>query len=225
MEYRRVLFGYKERLCERKEHVTDYDLEVGGLYSQGEDGIRVKLGAGVQPLPLPLVEPLDVLEGVLEDLADRQGAAFEPALGQPEDLPLGVVDECLHVLLGLERLTDDLRRGLDELAKDGHVAHDAGVCREVGGDRGVLDEESERPGTADGFQRAITPEVLAQCDEIDGLAAVEQALHRCVDRSVRVGVEVGRPEQLDDAGQSLTAFEQNSAEDGSFRIEVVRWDS
>src|SRR3989442_4696573 len=51
------------------------------------------------------------------DLADRQGAAFEPALGQPEDLPLGVVDECLHVLLGLERLTDDLRRGLDELAK------------------------------------------------------------------------------------------------------------
>ena len=146
---------------------TGDDHEVGRLQTRRLQIELLEARRHAGDVLFPLVEPLDVLERVLENLAHRQGAAFEPALGEPEDLPLGVVDEGLHILLGLEGLTDDLRRGLDELAQDGHVTHDAGVGREMGGDRRVLDEERQRPRTADGFQRAVTAEVLAQRDEID----------------------------------------------------------
>ena len=68
---------------------------------------------------LSLVQALDVLERVAQDLADRERAALEPALGEAEDPPLGVVHQRLDVVLGLERLRDDLARGLDQLAQHG----------------------------------------------------------------------------------------------------------
>ena len=47
---------------------------------------------------LALVEPLDVLEGVLEDGPHREGRALHAPLGDLEDQPLGVVEQLVHVV-------------------------------------------------------------------------------------------------------------------------------
>ena len=125
------------------------DDEVRGLEARGLEVELLEAGRDAGDVLLALVEALDVLEGVPEDLADRQGAAFEAALGQAEDLSLGVVHDGLHVFLGLERLRDDLARGLDQLAQHRHVPDDRRVRAEVRGDRPLLDQEGQRGGAAD----------------------------------------------------------------------------
>jgi len=52
-------------------------------------------------------------------------------------------------------------------------------------------------------------QLLVQGDEVDRLSVVEEPQHRLVDRAVRVRVEVGRPEDLDEARQRLAAFEEH----------------
>jgi len=111
------------------------DDEVGGLEPRRLQVELLEAGGDAGDVLLALVEALDVLERVLEDLAHGQRAALEAPLGEAEDLALRVVDERLHVLLGVEGLGDDGGRRLDELAQHGHVAHDLRVRAEVGGDR------------------------------------------------------------------------------------------
>src|SRR5262249_4770472 len=103
-----------ERLRLSHARPSGDDDEVGRLESRRLEVELLEARGHPGDVLLPLVQTLDVLEGVLEDLRDGQRAAFEPALGQAEDALLRVVDQRLNVLLGIERLTDDVRRGLDE---------------------------------------------------------------------------------------------------------------
>src|SRR6266478_7627773 len=61
------------------------DDEVRGLETRGLEIELLEAGGDAGDVLLPLVEALDVLEGVPEDPADRERAAFEPALGEAED--------------------------------------------------------------------------------------------------------------------------------------------
>src|SRR5687768_8910448 len=183
----------------------------------------LEAGGDAGDVLLPLVEPLDVLERVLEDFADGQRAALQPPLGETEDTLLGVVDERLHLVLGVEGLRDDLRRRLDELAEDRHVAHDRRVGAEVGGDRRLFHEEGDGGRTADELDLVGAAQLLAERERVDGRAAIEQREHRLVERAMRLRVEVRGAEHLDHARQRLAAFEQDGAERGALGIEVVRW--
>src|SRR5439155_9532709 len=61
------------------------DDEVRGLEPGGLEVELREPGRDAGDVLLALVEALDVLEGVLEDLADRKRAALESPLGQAED--------------------------------------------------------------------------------------------------------------------------------------------
>ena len=123
--------------------------EVGGLQAGGHLVELDEAGRHAGDVLLALVQPLDVLERVVQDVLDGNRVALEPPLGQAEDAALGVVDQRLDVLLGLERLRDDVRRGLDQLAQDRHVAHDGRVGREIRRHRALLDQQGQRGGPAD----------------------------------------------------------------------------
>ena len=75
------------------------------------------------------------------------------------------------------------------------------------------------------LQLIAAPQLLAQRDEIDGLAAIEQREHGLVGRAMRLGVEVRRAEDLDHAGDGVAAFEKHRAEHRTLGIEVVRRDA
>ena len=174
---------------------------------------------------LALVETLDVLERVAQDLADRERAALQPALGEAEDPPLGVVHQRLHVVLGLERLRDDLTRGLDELAQHGTVADDRRVRAEVRGNGALLDEQGQRRGPAHEFELIASPELFGQRQHVHGLAPIEEGQHRPVDHAMGLGVEVRGPEDLDHARERVAAFHEDGAENGALGVQVVRRNS
>src|SRR5207247_10458737 len=69
------------------------DDEVVGLEPRGLAVQLLEPGRDPGDVFLALVESLDVLERVLEDLADRKGAAQEAPFGEAEDPALGVVHE------------------------------------------------------------------------------------------------------------------------------------
>src|SRR6185436_3843646 len=89
---------------------------------------------------------------------------------------------------------------------------------------GLLDQQRECGGTADERQLIGAAQLFGQREQIDGLAAVEEPKHRFVHRAMRVGVEVVRPQLLDDLGQRLATFEENRAEHGAFSVQIVRRD-
>ena len=181
-------------------------------------------GRDASDVLLPLVQPLDVLEGVLEDLADGERAPLEAPLGEAEDAALGVVHERLDVLLRVEGLRDDLGRGVDELAQDGHVPHDLRVGMQVGRDRRLLDQERQRRRPAHELELIAPAELLLERQHVDRLAPVEEAEHDVVHRPVGLGVEIGGPQDLDDARERLAPFQQHGAEHRALGVQVVRRD-
>ncbi len=198
------------------------DDEVRGLEARGLEVELLEARGHAGHVLLALVEALDVLERVLEDPADGQRAAFQSPLGEAEDPSLGVVDEPLHVLLGLERLGDDLGRRLDQLAKHRHVPDDVGIGAEVRGDRGLLHEQGQRCRPAHEVDLAAAAQLLAKGDHVDGLTPVEEDLHRREDGPVGFGIEVGGAEELDEPRQRLTALEEHGPEHRALGVEIVR---
>jgi len=87
------------------------DDEVLWLKARGLQVQLLEAGGDAGDVLLALVQALDVLERVLEDLADGERAALQPALGKAEDALLGIVHERLDILLGVEGLSD---LGLDD---------------------------------------------------------------------------------------------------------------
>ena len=214
-----------ERLRLPHARTSGDDDEVGGLQARRLEVELLETRGDAGDVLLPLVEALDVLERVLEDLADGQRAAFQPPLGQAEDALLGVVHERLHVLLGVEGLPDDVRRGLDQLAQHRHVAHDRRVGAEVGGDRRLFHEQGDGGGAADELELVGAAQLLVERQRVDRRAAVEEGEHRLVDRAVGLRVEVRGPQDFHHARQGLAALQEHGAEHGALGVEIVRRDA
>ena len=195
-----------ERLRLPHARASGDDDEVRGLKPRRFEIELLEAGGDTGDVFLTLVETLDVLERVLEDLADGQRAALQPALRQAEDALLRVVDQRLDVLLRVEGLRDDLGRGVDELAQDGHVPHDLRVGMQVGRDRCLLDQERQRRRPAHELELIAPAELLLEREHVDRLAPVEEAEHDVVHRPVGLGVEIGGPQDLDDAREGLRAL-------------------
>ncbi len=67
----------------------------------------------------------------------------------------------------------------------------------MGGDGGLLDEQGESRGASHELELVLTPQLLSERDEVDGLAPLEQAQHGGVDHAMRLGVKVARSQNLD----------------------------
>ena len=159
---------------------------------------------------LAVVEPLDVLERVLEDGPDGHRRALHAALGDLEDQSLGVVEQLVDRLARLVALPDDLRRDADQLAQDGLLADDAPVGQEMGGGRGLFHQPRQGRGAADLFELGAPPQLLRHREQVHRLIALEEPDHRVEDLAMTLLVEVGRLQELDRLGQAL-ALEQDGA--------------
>src|SRR5216117_151749 len=219
------VLGYREReRCLAHARTAGNEDKVRGLKTRR---LLVKLGdarGNTGDALLSLIQMLDVLERVVENLLERNRTPLKTTLGKGKNLALGVVDQGLDVLFGLERFRDELSRRLNELTERPHVADDLRVGDEVGGDRRLLDQERERGGPPDELELLRAAELLAERDEVDGLTPVEQAQHRRVHHAVGLRIEIGGPEYLDHARERLTAFQEEGAEDRAFGVQVVRRD-
>src|SRR5205814_592033 len=120
---------------------------------------------------LSLIQMLDVLERVVENHLERNRTPLKTTLGKGKNLALGIVDQGLDVLFGLERFRDELSRRLNELTERPHVADDLRVGDEVGGDRRLLDQERERGGPPDELELLRAAELLAE--RVDGLVQAD----------------------------------------------------
>src|SRR5207245_2652227 len=83
-------------------------MKIGGLKT---GRLLVKLGdarGNTGDALLSLIQMLDVLERVVENLLERNCTPLKTTLGKGKNLALGVVDQGLDVLFGLERFRDEL---------------------------------------------------------------------------------------------------------------------
>ena len=85
---------------------------------------------------------LDLVEGALHDLAERQVVLGGAPLGDGVDLGLRAVDDVVGLGVGVVAHLHDAGAGLDEAAQDRALADDLGVVAGVGrgghgGDQGV----------------------------------------------------------------------------------------
>ena len=172
---------------------------------------------------LAVVQHLDVLDGVVEDLADGERASLEPPLGDAEQHLLGAVEERLHVVRLLVALLDDLAGDADQLPEERLLAHDAGVRRELGGDRAFLLEHRQEGVAPDLLEDALAPERLRHRDGVGRLAALEQTDHRPEDLPVGFLVELLRDEELD-GPREQGRLQQDRAQHCPLGLEALRRD-
>ena len=212
-----------ERLCLPHAGAARDDDEVGGLKARGELVEPPEPGGEPGDVFLAVVQPLDVLEGVLEDRADGDRAPLQAPLRDLKDEPLGLVEEGIDVVALLVALADDLGRGADQVPEQSLLADDVGVGDDVGGRGRLLDERGEGGGAADLLERVAAPELLGEGQEIDRLGALEERHHRREDLAMAFLVEVRGAEDFDRAGQTLS-LQQEGAQHRSLGFEAVRRD-
>ena len=85
-------------------------------------------------------DALDLGDGTVHDLGQRQVVLGGAHRGDIEDLGLGPVDHHVDVTLAGVGDLGDARAGLDEAPTNGGVAHDLGVVAGVGGGRDGRDQ-------------------------------------------------------------------------------------
>ena len=165
---------------------------------------------------------LDLVEGALQDLPERQVVLGGPSLGDGVDLGLRPVDDVVGLGVGVIAHLHDARAGLDQAAQDRALADDLGVEAGVrrGGDGGDEGVEVRRPADARELPRG--EEGVRHRDRVGRLSAAVQVEHRLVDRLVGRLVEVGAAEHLDDVSDRVLG-QQHPAEDALLREQVLRW--
>ena len=165
---------------------------------------------------------LDLVEGALHDVGEREVVLAGAALGDGVELGLGAVDDLVGLAaVGAVAHLDDLGAGLDEAAQDGALAHDPGVVGGVGrrGDR--RDQRVQVGRAADPGDLAALGQLGGDGDGVGGLAAAVEVEDRVVDGLVGRLVEVAGAQHLDDVGDRVLA-QQHPAEDALLGGEVLR---
>src|SRR5688572_20786674 len=87
--------------------------------------------------------------------------------------------------------------------------------------RDTVDERGNISRPADFVELTRAGELFLERDEVDGVAALAQLNHLLEDPAVRVAIEIARVENLGGLVERVVV-NQNGAEDGSLRLEVVR---
>ena len=167
------------------------------------------------------LQRLDVLELLVQQVADVREVVAEPLLGDGEDELLDLVDDVVGVVGRLERHRRRLLRRLDEPAEQRRLLDDARVVGRVArrGDR--ADEVEDVRLAADLLDLARPAQLLGHGDRVDRLAASEQGHDGLEDPAVGRLVEVVRTDLLEDV-RDRRLGQQHRAEDGLLGLDRVR---
>ncbi len=164
---------------------------------------------------------LDVVDLAVGDAADRHQPAGEGVLGDPEDVLLGALDGLARLAVVERTGGQDALGGRHQPAFDRLVVDDLGVVDDVGDIGQGVDQRRQIGGAADLFEETLFGELVADRHEVGGLALFVEIDAGLEDDAVALEVELVVPELVDDVEHGA-GVEQHRAEDGAFRLGVVR---
>ena len=134
---------------------------------------------------------LDLGEGLLEGLRERDVVVAAPLLADLIDLRLRRIDDRVDFALALAvSELDDPRPRFDELPQQGALGDDRRVVADVGRRRHRLDQVVEVCRAPHPLQRPPLGHLVGDGDRVDGLAAREQVDDRAIDDLVGWPIEV-----------------------------------
>ena len=173
------------------------------------------VGAGV------LRRLLDLHQRTSQNVLGRLHRTLDMALGNLENLALGISDQFRDVGRLVVRTTLNLRGGADQLALHVFLGDDLGVELDVGRRTHLLRELGQVGRAAYLLELLLDLEPFGHGVEVDGLELHRQLLDRLVDQTVLLGVErLGRDELLH--GDDAVLFEHQSAQDRLFQLDRLR---
>ena len=174
------------------------------------------------PVARELLELVDLL---VEDLVDRPEVAGRLAVGDVEQLPLGVLDQLVRLPAALGDAHLDRLRHAEQPSQRGLVLDELRVVARVADgrhDRGQLVHVRLAAGP---LQLAALLELGADRERVDRLVLVVERQDRAVDRAVRVAVEVvGAQPHLDQHGRDRARRDEHRAQHRFLGLEVLRRD-
>ena len=170
---------------------------------------------------LALVRALDRGEARVRQLAHRREPGAHAIFGDRENRLLGLVENEIGLLLRLVGGRKNLVGREDQIPERRLLAHDARVVLDVGGVGQAVDERGNVGGAADFVELSRAGELFLERDEVDRVSPLAQLDHLLEDPAVRVAVEIARGQDLGGLVEGVVV-DQDGAEHGSLRLEVVR---
>lgn len=164
---------------------------------------------------------LDLVEGALHDVAERQVVLTGALLGDRVDLGLRAVDDLVDVVVGRVSHLRDARARLDQPAQHRALVHDLGVVRRIGRRGHRLDEVVQVGGPADLVDLAALGQLGGNGDGVGRLTLGVDVEDGRVDGLVGRLVEVVALEDLDHVGDGVLG-QQHAAQNGLLGLEVLR---
>src|SRR5690606_21914080 len=92
-------------------------------------------------------------------------------------------------LADLVRLSDDLRRRLDQTTQQCALTDDTRVVLDVRSGRNRIQQLGDVRHSADALELLRLAQILRERDRVDDLTALEQTSHRAEDATVRLAIE------------------------------------
>ena len=157
----------------------------------------------------------------VRELAHRREPGAHAIFGNRENRLLGFVENQVRLQLGLVGGRQNLVRREDQVAQRRLLAHDARVVLDVGGVGQAVDERGDVGRAADFVELSRAGELFLERDEVDRVSPLAQLDHLLEDPAVRVAVEIARGQDLGGLVERVVV-DQDGAEDGSLRFEVMR---
>ena len=144
----------------------------------------------------------------------------DAALGDFEDLVLGLVEELVDPRRRVVGGRGDFGRGRGERAQHRLLAHDARVVGDVGGGRDAGGELGDVGRAADRLELAARAQRVGHRDRVDRLIAVRQLGHHAEDLAMRLAVEVVGVKDFERLVDGLV-LEQDRAEHRLLGLEIL----
>ena len=110
---------------------------------------------------------------------------------------------------------------MHEPARDGLVAHDAGIVNAVGQAGHGVGQGRQVGGSSNRFQFLASLQIVFERQVIDGLAPARQLAHGGKDLAIGLAVEIAVLDDVQDLVEDAVV-EQHRSQDGPLRLQVVR---
>ncbi len=169
-----------------------------------EQGVEPgQAGGDAEDLAAVLVEILEPVIRLAEEGAQRLEAGHRPALADLEQDGLGLIDGRGRVVGLLVAHRRDLPRGRDQVPEDRLLLDDPPVVLDVDGGRDRVHEGGQVRRATNALEPVVAGQLVAQGDEVDGLALGVEGQHGLVDVRVLGAVEIGPVQEVGDLEDGL----------------------
>ena len=195
--------------------------QVGALEATGQLVEVGEPGGNAGNAALGLVHLVDFIQRAENDFLDGLEILAGLARRHLENLLFRRIQHPVDLLrLGVAH-GGDVRGGGDQSAQQAFFLHDLGVEGDVGGGGHAIGERSDVGDAAGLLQRVFAAEDVNDRDEVDGLAAFEQAQGGAINQPVRFPVEILGIEHVRNLGDGAL-LDQHGAQHGLFGLDVLR---